>query len=146
MQKALYKNISFLIGAISMFAAGLLYMIMSDLSFGNQSTWLIVATLFSFGGAIVFFFSNNYLEKPRAMYSMKIVGLVLSVGFIAFLHFFDNSAFFTAKLDDFVNQGASAKGTLAASKATMIISYIFAYVGAVGQAANIVMVATLKEE
>ncbi|MCM1289937.1 MAG: hypothetical protein NC132_03800 [Corallococcus sp.] len=144
--KSLSKLITFLIGVISMFLAGVLYMIMSDLSFGNTSVWLIIATLLSFGGAICFFFSNNFLEKPVVMYVMRGIGLALSVGFVIFLHCFHNTEYFVGKIEGFINEGLKGEGALAASKATMIISYIFAYIGMVAQAANVVLVAVLKED
>lgn len=146
MAKTAFKNITFLIGAISMFAAGLIYMIMSDLSFGNTSVWLIIATVLSFGGALIFFFANSFAEKPALMYFMKILGLVLSVGFVAFLHYFNGTEYFVGKLNEFIDMGLSGEKKLALSKATIIISWVLAYAGALGQIVNIVAGAAIKEK
>lgn len=146
MPKTLSKNITFIIGVIAMFVAGVLYILMSDLIFGNTSTWLIIATLLSFGGAISFFFSNNFVEKPVVMYVLKALGLLLSIGFVIFIHLFQTTSFFVEKIEDFVNEGLSGEGALMATWATVYICMALGYIAVAMQATNIILVAALKED
>lgn len=139
------QNISFYIGSLGMFFAGLLYMFMSDLTFKNPSTMLIISVLLSFGGAITFFLSMNFNEKRNIMFVLKGVGIALSIGFVIFIHVFQTSAYYLNILDEFKKMGVSGAGSLAASQATMIITLILGYIAIVGQTVNTVLVAVIKE-
>ena len=147
MPNELPQKLTLFVGSLTMLVAALFFMLMADLSFNNTSSSLIIATVLSFGGAILFFLSANYDEKPKVMYLLKALGILLSVGFILYLHLFMNfNAYYLGKLDEFTKKGVSGVADLAKSKATMIVTLILSYVAIVAQAANTVLVATFKEE
>ena len=70
MLKSKLKNITLFIGVLIMFTGGLIFIVMSDLTFKNNSGNLIISVLLCFGSAIVFFFSNNFNEKPVVLFIM----------------------------------------------------------------------------
>ena len=140
------QNITFYIGALTMFVAAVFYMLMADLSFNNTSDRLIIAVLLSFGSAILFFLSVNYGEKPVIMYLLKGLGVALAIGFVVYMHLFSQSEFFLGVLEKLQKAGLSKAKELAVSHATIIITLVLGYVSIVAQAANIVVVATLKED
>ena len=147
MPNELPQKLSLYIGALTMFFAAVFFMLMADLSFNNTSSSLIVATLLSFGSAILFFLSANYGEKLKIMYSLKAVGVLLALGFIVYIHWFMNfDAYYLGKLDEFVKKGASGVADLAKTKATVIVTLILSYVSLVAQVANTVLVAVIKDE
>ena len=140
------QNITFYIGALAMFVAAVFYMLMADLSFNNTSDRLIVAVLLSFGSAILFFLSVNYGEKPVIMYLLKGLGVALAIGFVVYIHLFSQSEFFLGVLEKLQKAGLSKAKELAMSHATIIITLVLGYISIVAQAANIAVVATLKED
>lgn len=158
MKKALIKNITFYIGAIAMFVLGVFYMLASDLAFNNNAYDLIVAVLLAFGSAILFFFSLNFNEKPVAMYILKALGVVLAIGFVVYVHFYqtgfslghlaapDEVPNYPSILDTLQRAGKAKETELAASKATIIVALVLGYLSIAAQCLNTVFVAVLKED
>lgn len=146
MNKNLIKNILFYIGTFAMFLAGVLFVIMSDLSIKNTSDRLIVSVLFSFGSAIAFFLANSLADKPKAMYVVKGIALALAVAFVVYIHVFSNGQFYTAAVDKLIRGGLSTQGQLATARATIILALILGYISTLAQAANIACVALFKED
>lgn len=91
MDKNLLKDLSFFIGGILLLATGLVYVLITDLYLSNSSQYLLIGTLFAFGGSITFLLSNNYKHKLKIFYIMKGIGIILSIGFIIFLFLFMNA-------------------------------------------------------
>ena len=146
MIKTRLKNITFLIGVLTMFAGGLLFVVMSDLTFKNNSGNLIITVLLCFGSAIIFFFANNFLEKPVAMYIMKGVGLALAIGLVAYYHWFSTSEFYTAAVERLRKAGLLKQKEYAGAKVSIIIALVFSYIAMAVQATNIVLTAVLKDD
>lgn len=152
------QRITYLIGALAMFFAGVFYMFMSDLAFNSNSFDLIVAVLLSFGGAILFFLSATFSEKPTVMWVFKGVGIALSVLFVVYVHTYQ-AGFSFGKLADpekilnypemlevFRKRGVSGEADLIKSQMTIIVALVFSYIAIVAQAANTALEAVFKEE
>lgn len=133
---AIIKRVTFLVGVLAMFVGSICYMVMSDLGFGNESTWLILATLLSMGSAACQFFSSNMRDMPVKQIVLRSIGIALGIGYVLFLHLFTGTAFYN---------GLGYK-VVPARNACMIVSFIFAYVALVAQIANLVFIVTIKEE
>ncbi|MDE7454235.1 MAG: hypothetical protein K2M64_00200 [Clostridia bacterium] len=146
MLKSRIKNVTFFIGVLTMFIGGLIFVIMSDLTFKNTSGNLIISVLLCFGSAIIFFFANNYNERPVVMYIMKAIGLALAIGLIVYFHWFSTSTFYTEAVETLRKGGIRTEIEYAGAKATMPIALAFTYVATVFQATNIVLTATLKDD
>ncbi len=146
MIKSLSKTITFLVGVLVMFLGGIFFMLISDLTFNNNAGNLIFSVLLCFGSAIVFFFSNNFNEKPVVMYVMKGIGLALAVGLIIYYHLFRVSEFYLAAIEKLRRYGVSKASEYNAAKASVIVALVFSYIAAVAQAANIVLTAVLKDD
>ena len=137
-----------------MFVGGIIFVLMSDLTYltaftddGNApSIYLIATVLLAFGSAVIFFFANNYVEKPWAMYLMKGIGLALGVGLIIYYHWFSGCKDYINAMNKLQNYGLAKASVYAASKACIIITLILAYIAVVVQAVNIVLTATLNED
>ena len=147
MPNELPHNVTLYIGALTMFVAAVFFMLMSDLSFNNTSSRLIVATLLSFGSAILFFLSASFNERPTIMYLFKGLGLALAIGFVVYLHLFQAfDSYYLGKLDEFQKAGIAGKSGLAKTQATVIVTLILSYIALVAQVANTVLVAVIKED
>lgn len=146
MVKSLSKTITFYIGVLTMFVGGIIFMIMSDLTFNNNAGNLIIAVLLCFGSAIVFFFANNFLEKPVIMYVMKGIGLALSIGLIVYYHVFQGSEFYIAAVEKLRQAGILKATEYSAAKASVIVALVFSYIALAAQVANVVLTAVLKED
>lgn len=146
MLKSRIKNITFFIGVLTMFVGGLIFVVMSDLTFKNDSGNLIITVLLCFGSAIFFFFANNFIERPVVMYVMKGIGLALAIGLIVYYHLFSTSEFYLTAVDKLKKAGLAAKASYEAAKASIIIALVFSYVAAAVQAVNVALTATLKED
>lgn len=133
---SLAKKISYSVGTLAMFVGSIFYMIMSDLGFGNESSWLIIATLLSMGSAVCQFFSSNMKDRPTVQIVLRSVAIALGIGYIVFLHLFTVTDFYKAVVFNRV----------AVRNACTIISLIFAYVATLSQIANLVLIATIKDE
>lgn len=146
MLKSQFKNITFLIGVLTMFVGGLIFMVMSDITFHNNSGNLIVSVLLCFGSAIIFFFANNFNEKPAIMYLMKGIGLALAIGLVVYYHWFKGSEYYFNELETLRKAGLVKANQYAGAKASIVIAMVFAYVATAVLAANIVLTATLKDD
>ena len=140
-------------GVLSMFVAGVFYLFMSDLSFGNTAEWLILATVLSLGAAILFVLSANYPDKKAVVYSLKVCGLILSVGFVLYLHLFMGSETYLAALDKFQKalnsvqaNGMTGAQSILMSSCTMIVALVLSYVAIAAQVSNVVVTAVIKDE
>ena len=141
------QKLTLFTGVLAMFIAGVAYLFMSDLSFKNTAEWLIIATLLSLGGAILFILSANYGEKPIAMYLLKGFGLLLSVGFVLYIHLFmAMNEYYLSQLDAFIKKGIAGEKSLFLSLLTMGLTLALSYVAIVGQVANIVVTAVIKDK
>lgn len=140
------QNITFIIGALVMFAVGLFYMFMSDLTFKNPSSMLIVSVLLSFGSAILFFLSTSFNEKPKMVLIFKLVAIALAIGFVVYIHVFQTSEYYLNMLEKFKKAGLAGARDLALSQMTMVVTLVLGYVSIVGQVANTVLVAVIKED
>lgn len=145
MPNELPQKISLYVGALTMFVAAVFYMLMADLSFNNTADRLIVAVLLSFGSAILFFLSANFHEKPKIMFLFKGIGLALAIGFIVYLHLFQNSEYYLGVLDKLRKAGLAKAKELVMSQATIVVALIFGYISLVAQCVNTVLVAVVKE-
>ena len=146
MTKTLLKKITLYVGALSMFVVGVVYMLMSDLTFNNTASRLIVAVLLAFGSAILFFLSDNFNEKPVIRYLFKGLGLALAAGFVLYIHLFMVSDYFLEVLDTFRKAGISKASDLAATEATVIIALVIGYVAIAAQIVNVVFTVLFKED
>ena len=140
------QKTTYLIGSLTMFVAAVFYMLMSDLSFKNTADRLIISVLLAFGSAILFFLSVNFTEKPVVMWIFKGLGLALGIGFIVYLHIFQQSETFDAILEVFRRKGISGESELLMSQITMIVTLALGYISVAGQAANTVLVAVIKDK
>lgn len=146
MPNELPQKLTLYIGALTVFVAAVFFMLMADLSFNNTSSRLIIATLLSFGSAILFFLSASFNERPKLRYLFKGLGLALALGFVVYLHLFQAfDSYYLGKLDEFRKAGVSGESSLAKTQATVIVTLILSYIGLVAQVANTVIEAVVKE-
>ena len=140
------QKTTYYIGALTMFVAAVFYLLMSDLAFNNTADNLIIATLLSFGSAILFFLSANFGEKPIVMYLLKGLGIALGIGFVVYLHLFQGTEYYLGKLDEFDRAGPNGVSSLVKTQITMIVTLVLSYISVVAQVANTVLVAVIKED
>lgn len=133
---ALIKKITFLVGILAMFCGSIFYMVVSDLGFGNEASWLIIATIFSMGSAICQFFSTNMKDRSVTQIILRSVATVAGIGFILFLHLFMGTDFY---------KGISYK-YVDARDVCMVVTLILSYVSVVAQIANLALIITVPEE
>lgn len=146
MLKSVSKTVTFLVGVLAMFVGGILFIIMSDLTFKNNSGHLIIVVLLCFGSAITFFFSNNFAEKPIVMYVLKGLGLALAIGLVIYYHWFSKTEFYLNAVEKLRRYGEEKATEYAGAKASIVVALVFAYIAMLVQAANIVLTAVLKED
>lgn len=70
------KRITYYLGGLAIILAGLLYLIMTDLTFGNTSVWLLSVAVCAFGGGICMLLSANFKEKVVPYYILKSISVV----------------------------------------------------------------------
>lgn len=133
---SLAKIITLLVGLLAMFLAGICYMVMSDLGFGNLATWLIVATVLSMGSAICQFFSVNMKDFPVKQIILRSIAVALAIGFVVFLHVVTGTEFYQS----------ITPNKVPARNACTTVSLILGYLALVSQIANLVLIATVKDE
>ena len=97
MNKQLIRNITFYIGVGLVFAAGIIYILLSDIVVNTQSLWLMLSILLSLGSAICFVVAETFKEKRIRSITLRSVGLGLAVLFIAFLLMYMLISFSPAK-------------------------------------------------
>lgn len=79
------KTVFFYVGNFAVIAAGLLYLILTDLNFGNTAPWLLLMSVLAFGGGICGFFSASFKEKRPIMLIFKGAAIFLSICLIIFM-------------------------------------------------------------
>ncbi len=82
------KTIIFFLSFGLIAAIGLTYILLSDFLLANAATWLLIASIFSFGSAVCVILSANYKEKPKTMYILLAVAIVCAILFIVTIYFF----------------------------------------------------------
>lgn len=130
------KAITLYVGLLSMFLAGVLYLIMTDLGYGNEASWLFVAAILSLGSAICVFFTTNLKDFPIRQLVLRCIGAALGIGFVVFIALSTRSEFYQK-----VNFAQ-----VAARNSATIVTLIFGAIGVIGQVANVVLTVTIKEE
>lgn len=114
----LLKTIFFYVGNLAVIAAGLLYLVLTDLKFGNTAEWLLLVSILAFGSGICGLFSANFKEKRLTMLILKGAAVALSIGLIIII---------------FISRGCSPYTEVepvkqAAASAAVTISLVFAFV------------------
>lgn len=92
------RSISNLVGVMALFCAGLFFVLFIDLkakpaSSGNiipLAIWLLFAIIFAVGGGIFYFIGDTQKHKKVLTLVLKGIGIVLAIGFIAFIFYFLN--------------------------------------------------------
>lgn len=79
------KTVFFYVGNFAVITAGLLYLILTDLNYGNTAPWLLLMSIFAFGGGICGFFSASFKEKRTIMLILKSAAVALSICLIVFM-------------------------------------------------------------
>lgn len=130
------KTTTLYVGLLAMFAGGLLYLLLTDLGYGNEATWLFVAAILSMGSAICVFFTTNMKDFPIRQLVLRCIGAALAIGFVVFIALSTKSEFY---------QKVNFEKVAARNTAT-IITLVFGAIGIVGQIANVVLTATVKDE
>lgn len=130
------KNVTLYVGLLAMFAGGILYMLLSDLGYGNEATWLFIASILSLGSAICVFFTTNMKDFPVRQLVLRCVGAALGIGFVVFLAVSTGTEFYRSVSFDKV----------AARDTSTIVSLVFGSIGVVCQIANVILTATVKDE
>ena len=91
-KKAL-NTIMLFIGAIGIFVAGLIYVLIADLYLKVRSSWLIIALLLCLGSSIFFILSVIFKEKRKKMIVFRSIGIAVCVCFIAYMAIYLTAAF-----------------------------------------------------
>lgn len=133
---ALIKKITFLVGILAMFCGAIFYMVLSDLGFGNEASWLIIATILSMGSVICQFFSTNMKDRPVTQIILRSVATVVGIGFILFSHLFMGTDFYNGISYKYVDS----------RNVCMVVTLILSYVSVVAQVANLALIITVPEE
>ena len=153
MSKTLLNQIAFLVGAISIFCAGMIYILLADLVLGVRSPWLFVAIVIALGAVVCLVLSDRYKDKPKTMYILKSVGTFLTLLFIGFMMLFMLSAL-NATLSDssdeyelqlFALAKLEKKSQKVYTIAISVASAVLAGIGLIGQALNIGLTVSLRK-
>ena len=73
------KQITYYVGGFAIILSGLLYLVMTDLAFGNTSIWLLSVAVCAFGSGICMLLSANFKEKIVPYYILKGISVLLGV-------------------------------------------------------------------
>ena len=73
------KQITYYVGGFAIILSGLLYLVMTDLAFGNTSIWLLSVAVCDFGSGICMLLSANFKEKIVPYYILKGISVLLGV-------------------------------------------------------------------
>lgn len=92
--KSIYKVISELIGAFSIFAAGLIFILVTDVKLKISSTWLFIAIILAFSSGIFSLVANTKKDNLPFFFSFKGVGAGFGVGYIIYLIVYKTSSAF----------------------------------------------------
>lgn len=136
MTKKLIKTIVFYVGCLAVIVAGLLYLILTDLKFGNTAAWLLGVSVLAFGSGICGLFSVSFKEKKTVMYILKGAAVALCIGLIILI--------FVSKVSSpFVDVSEVLK---ADANTAVTIPLVFAFISAPFLAADIALNLIWKDE
>lgn len=125
--KSVYKVISELVGAFSIFLAGLVFILITDVKLKISSTWLFVAIILAFASGIFSLVAGVKKENLPFFFTFKGVGAALGVGYIIFLIVYKNSSVFPT------SQALSFTGNF-----TVAFCLVFSIVSIICQLVNII--------
>ncbi len=148
----LIGKISDIVGFILIFCAGMLFVLLADLELNIRSPWLFFSALFAIGSSVCLIFADKYKERPKTMYILKGVGMLLSVFFIVFIIMFLNAAYTSKyqantekfKLDIFAIEALFGKKMVQKFSDTCTITIIVAAIALGMQAVNVLLTALHK--
>jgi len=153
MYKSLSKKITFLIGSLSLIAAGLLYILVSDVKFLNSAKWLFFAVITSLGSGIAFIFSESIPKKGFWFYFVKVLSVILVVLFMWVIYsyslqFVPGSSTWNETLIDSIRSSKKIiSSEIVESVRTMILTIrILSTVGIAAQIGNIVLNGVFPDE
>ena len=125
-----------MVAAATAILCGLLYLILTDIGFGNTAEWLLGVSVFAFGSGICQLFSSNFKEKKTVLYILKAIAVVLAIVLVVFIYIsMANQPYTTVNPDK-----------QPARNAVVTLSLILAYVAAVVNAGDLALNFLLKEE
>ena len=131
------RSITNIVGCTAALAAGLLFVLLIDLSIKFRtddavliSLWLFLAIIFAVGGGIFYFFGDSVKHKRKLTLVLKGIGIVLAAGFIPFLMMFKEIVLYVAKLNS---------ATIAKGETIVVISLIIIIAALVALALNYVL-------
>lgn len=82
------KTIAFILSFLLIAGIGLTYILLSDFLLANAATWLLIASIFSFGSAVCVILSASYKEKPVTMYILLAAAIICAILFIVTIYCF----------------------------------------------------------
>ena len=89
-----FRSLTFIIGTILAFLAGLIFALFVDLKVKIDSEtiiislWLFFAIILAVGGGCFYFFGDSVKHKRKQTLILKAVGLILCEGYIVFFNMF----------------------------------------------------------
>ena len=157
MNKPLIKNIFYYIGCISLFAAGLFYVLAADLMLTTQSIWLMIAIILSFSSSVFAVLSETYREKKALSYSFKGLAMGIAVAFITYLVVYllialspertpGPNGFSSFEQSFMIKRIRDSKKDTVFTLIVMIITSVISLIGVVGQVTELIMTVKIKEE
>ena len=130
-----FRSLSFIIGTVLAFLAGLIFALFVDLKVKIDSEtiiislWLFFAIVLAVGGGCFYFFGDSVKHKRKQTLILKAVGLVLCIGYIVFLSMFTTMVLPNAGLMQAVLQSANTIVTICYVLIILaIISYVINYI------------------
>ncbi len=79
------ETVSFFVGGIGIFVAGLIYVLIADLFLKVRSAWLMSALILCLCSCIFFIMSGVMKDYPKKMIFFKSLGIAFCVFFIALM-------------------------------------------------------------
>ena len=137
MNKLLVKQISLFSGGGLVFLAGLFYVLMTDLKMNNSATWLFIGIILAFGGSILFMLCESTKEKPKLLYPLKGLSVLISLGYVVFLFLFKNTS---------VYKDITLDVEIKKANIIILIAVIIALLGVIAQGLNIVFHVLTRNE
>lgn len=137
MNKLLVKQISLFSGGGLVFLAGLFYVLMTDLKMNNSATWLFIGIILAFGGSILFMLCESTKEKPKLLYPLKGLSVLISLGYVVFLFLFKNTS---------VYKDITLDVEIKKANIIILIAVIIALLGVIAQGLNIVFHVLTRDE
>ena len=137
MNKLLVKQISLFSGGGLVFLAGLFYVLMTDLKMNNSATWLFIGIILAFGGSILFMLCESTKEKPKLLYPLKGLSVLISLGYVVFLFLFKNTS---------VYKDITLDVEIKKANIIILIAVLIALLGVIAQGLNIVFHVLTRDE